>query len=138
MAAAAIQSILPSGMQNPLESKVSRQSPPTNSEEKEREKRCVPNFDAKKRRRSPDETVESSRSQRLGESSPQLQLKDFELLKTIGTGMGHYQWGYSIGLTKVSQGTFARVWLSRLANPVGDEDRGRVFALKIIRKVDSE
>ena len=105
MAAAAIQSILPSGMQAQLESKVPRPSPLTNSEEKDREKRFAANFDAKKRRRSPDETVESSRSQRLGESSPQLQLKDFELLKTIGTGMGYSAWGsISIGLTKISKG----------------------------------
>jgi hypothetical protein len=32
-------------------------------------------------------------------------------------------------------GTFARVWLTRLSNPQkGDEDK--VFALKILRKVD--
>ena len=92
MAAAAIQSILPSGMRGQLESKVPRRSLPTNSEENEKENRFVANFDAKKRRRSPDEIVEKSRSQRLGESSAQLQLKDFELLKTIGTGMGHNIW----------------------------------------------
>ncbi|MCJ1307967.1 serine/threonine protein kinase, AGC [Agyrium rufum] len=53
----------------------------------------------------------------LGDPSPQLALSDFQLLKTIGTG------------------TFARVWLARLANPA-EEDRDQVFALKIIRKVD--
>ena len=32
-------------------------------------------------------------------------------------------------------GTFARVWLARLATP-GKEDTKKVFALKILRKVD--
>ncbi len=32
-------------------------------------------------------------------------------------------------------GTFARVWLVRLANP-RPEDRDKVFALKVLRKVD--
>jgi protein kinase A len=32
-------------------------------------------------------------------------------------------------------GTFARVWLARLANP-RHEDRNKVFALKVLKKVD--
>ena len=32
-------------------------------------------------------------------------------------------------------GTFARVWLARLAKPA-DEDKDKVFALKILRKTD--
>ena len=32
-------------------------------------------------------------------------------------------------------GTFARVWLVRLANP-RPEDRDKVFALKVLRKVE--
>jgi hypothetical protein len=32
-------------------------------------------------------------------------------------------------------GTFARVWLVRLANPA-PEDRDKVFALKVLRKVE--
>ena len=34
-------------------------------------------------------------------------------------------------------GTFARVWLARLANPM-HEDKDKVFALKILRKVDGK
>ncbi|KAK6594692.1 serine threonine-protein kinase prkx [Botrytis cinerea] len=34
-----------------------------------------------------------------------------------------------------STGTFARVWLVRLANPA-EEDRDKVFALKVLRKVE--
>jgi protein kinase A len=33
-------------------------------------------------------------------------------------------------------GTFARVWLVRLANP-SEEDRDKVFALKVLRKAES-
>lgn len=32
-------------------------------------------------------------------------------------------------------GTFARVWLVRLASPA-EEDRDKVFALKVLRKVE--
>jgi hypothetical protein len=34
-------------------------------------------------------------------------------------------------------GTFARVWLVRLANPL-EEDRDKVYALKVLRKVEGE
>lgn len=34
-------------------------------------------------------------------------------------------------------GTFARVWLVRLANP-GPEDRNKLFALKVLRKVQGD
>jgi protein kinase A len=34
-------------------------------------------------------------------------------------------------------GTFARVWLVRLANPA-EEDRDKVFALKVLRKVEGD
>jgi hypothetical protein len=34
-------------------------------------------------------------------------------------------------------GTFARVWLVRLANPA-EEDRDKVYALKVLRKAEGE
>ncbi len=34
-------------------------------------------------------------------------------------------------------GTFARVWLVRLADPA-EEDRDKVFALKVLRKVEGK
>ncbi|KAH8816796.1 camp-dependent protein kinase A [Xylogone sp. PMI_703] len=51
------------------------------------------------------------------EGSHHLSVDDFELIKTLGTG------------------TFARVWLVRLANPA-EEDRDKVYALKVLRKVE--
>lgn len=55
----------------------------------------------------------------LGGSSKTLRLKDFKLLRILGTG------------------TFARVWLVKLAHPMqGAEDR--VFALKVLRKTEGE
>jgi hypothetical protein len=40
-------------------------------------------------------------------------------------------------LTDAFKGTFARVWLARLANPKKEDD-SKVFALKILRKVDGK
>lgn len=55
----------------------------------------------------------------LGGSSKTMRLQDFQLLRILGTG------------------TFARVWLVKLAHPMqGDEDR--VFALKVLRKTEGE
>ncbi|KAF2395566.1 Pkinase-domain-containing protein [Trichodelitschia bisporula] len=47
-----------------------------------------------------------------------LRCEDFQLIKTLGTG------------------TFARVWLVKLAEPADQADADKVFALKILRKVD--
>ena len=38
-------------------------------------------------------------------------------------------------MIRLFAGTFARVWLVRLANP-RHEDRNKVFALKVLKKVD--
>jgi hypothetical protein len=35
-----------------------------------------------------------------------------------------------------SSGTFARVWLAKLAKPKDDEEKKKVFALKVLRKVE--
>lgn len=48
--------------------------------------------------------------------------------------------GNSIGGTRLLihwafLGTFARVWLVKLANPA-EEDRDKVYALKVLRKVE--
>lgn len=53
-----------------------------------------------------------------GFSSKTLKFSDFELLQTLGTG------------------TFARVWLCRFKHTQKPEDRKRVFALKVLKKVD--
>jgi protein kinase A len=34
------------------------------------------------------------------------------------------------------QGTFARVWLAKLANPKDEDERNKVFALKVLRKTE--
>ncbi|CCD51892.1 hypothetical protein ACHAPC_008472 [Botrytis cinerea] len=65
----------------------------------------------------PDEIKKNPRKEGLGASSRNLSVRDFELVRTLGTG------------------TFARVWLVRLANPA-EEDRDKVFALKVLRKVE--
>lgn len=83
----------------------------------EQEKQFVAHFADSHRTLAPEEITEDARNKELGHSSKGLSVKDFELVRTLGTG------------------TFARVWLVRLANPA-EEDRDKVFALKVLRKVD--
>ncbi|OAL33952.1 hypothetical protein AYO20_06787 [Fonsecaea nubica] len=66
---------------------------------------------------SPEEVSKLPEEKKLGQSSRTLKVTDFELMRTLGTG------------------TFARVWLCRFANP-HPQDRDKVFALKVLKKVD--
>lgn len=67
---------------------------------------------------SMDEILQTSKKRHLLRSyKGKLGIQDFVLLKILGTG------------------TFARVWLVKLAHPA-DEDRDKVYALKVLRKVD--
>ncbi|KAH9874282.1 hypothetical protein IAQ61_004913 [Plenodomus lingam] len=84
---------------------------------REEEKQTLAQWEARKRTMSPDEIDVDPSQKAVGHSSKVLREEDFELIKTLGTG------------------TFARVWLVRLKDAKkGDEDK--VFALKILRKVD--
>ena len=65
----------------------------------------------------PEEISQDPTYKQLGASSRKLGVKDFELMRTVGTG------------------TFARVWLSRFKNP-REQDNDKVFALKVLRKAD--
>ena len=67
----------------------------------------------------PHEVAQDPSSKPVGHSAPTLSVNDFHLIKTLGTG------------------TFARVWLVQLRDPL-PEDVDKVFALKILRKVDGE
>ncbi|KAF2184055.1 Pkinase-domain-containing protein [Zopfia rhizophila CBS 207.26] len=84
---------------------------------REEEKRILAHWEEHKRPLSPGQITEDASRKIVGHSSTVLRQEDFELIKTLGTG------------------TFARVWLVRLTNPQ-DGDRNKVFALKILRKVD--
>lgn len=67
----------------------------------------------------PAEKISSDPNEKgVGYSSKTLKFSDFELLQTLGTG------------------TFARVWLCRFKNTEKPEDRNKVFALKVLKKVD--
>ncbi|MCJ1393372.1 serine/threonine protein kinase, AGC [Xylographa bjoerkii] len=120
-AAAAVQKIIPRHL--PGSSKRSSKPAedvaraPRNDEEQEREKHFVAEMTTLVEPLPPEEIAADPKHKQLGGSSQQLRLDDFELIKTLGTG------------------TFARVWLARLANPV-NEDKDKVFALKILRKTD--
>ncbi|KAJ9657369.1 cytochrome c oxidase subunit 1 [Neophaeococcomyces mojaviensis] len=71
-----------------------------------------------KREPPPAEDIPSDANEKaVGFSSKTLKFSDFELLQTLGTG------------------TFARVWLCRFKN-TKPEDRKKVFALKVLKKVD--
>ncbi len=73
-------------------------------------------------------------NRKLAFASRKLGVDDFEFMKTLGTGtFAPSIWeGHRLSFRT---GTFARVWLARLANPK-HEDRNKVFALKVLRKVD--
>lgn len=116
MAAAALSHL---GAHRILGNKRLGRSAPHDDAQQEREKAFIAEFEECKRPLSPKHIAEDPRNKKLGASSKQLRLKDFDLVKTLGTG------------------TFARVWLARLANS-SKQDREKVFALKILRKVDSK
>ncbi|KAJ4408510.1 cytochrome c oxidase subunit 1 [Didymella pomorum] len=84
---------------------------------REEEKRTLAQWEAQRHTLSPDEIDKDPEQKTVGHSSKVLRQEDFELIKTLGTG------------------TFARVWLVRLKD-AQQSDADKVFALKILRKVD--
>ncbi|KAF2652593.1 Pkinase-domain-containing protein [Lophiostoma macrostomum CBS 122681] len=84
---------------------------------REDEKRSLAQWEEHKRPLSPDKVASDPERKMVGHSSRVLRQDDFELVKTLGTG------------------TFARVWLVRLSD-AREADQDKVFALKILRKVD--
>jgi protein kinase A len=113
MAAAAVKSLLPHHIlsSNDSSSSASSSSKSNNTQPLPAPARHDPALAQK-------EIQSVADSAALGSSSTQLRVQDFELLKTLGTG------------------TFARVWLARLAGAKTAAEREKVFALKILRKVD--
>ncbi|WPH05045.1 Hypothetical protein R9X50_00794400 [Acrodontium crateriforme] len=94
---------------------------------REEEKQRLADWEADKRTLEPSDIINDPQKKPVGHSSKVLRKDDFDLIKTLGTG------------------TFARVWLTRLANngnTNGKKNNGdtpaasKVFALKILRKVD--
>lgn len=88
---------------------------------REDEKSKLAAWEAENRPLEITEITVDPQSKPVGHSSKVLKKDDFELIKTLGTG------------------TFARVWLAKLAQSKksGSADLGnKVFALKILRKVD--
>ncbi|KAF8859788.1 camp-dependent protein kinase A [Acephala macrosclerotiorum] len=83
----------------------------------EQEKQFIAHFSDEQHPLALGEVAQNSKKKELGRSSKGLSVRDFELVRTLGTG------------------TFARVWLVRLASPA-EEDRDKVFALKVLRKVE--
>ncbi|KAL2062392.1 hypothetical protein VTL71DRAFT_6658 [Oculimacula yallundae] len=92
-------------------------SEPCSEEDHEKEKAFVAQFAERTNTLPPEEVQQDPRNKDLGRKSRGLTVHDFELVRTLGTG------------------TFARVWLVRLAKPA-EEDRDKVYALKVLRKVD--
>lgn len=88
-----------------------------NYAQREDEKQRIAEWEAEKRSLEPSEVAESPNKKPVGHSSKYLRKDDFDLIKTLGTG------------------TFARVWLAKIANRK-EKDTNKVFALKILRKVD--
>ena len=111
---------------------------PVDEEQKKKEKDFIACFECNGPPLTPDQIAEKPRSKEVGCASKQLRVGDFELIKTIGTGNFTSSVKESLSVSWVTNyqlGTFARVWLSCLAG--SQKDRQKVFALKILRKVDS-
>lgn len=93
-----------------------------NYTQREEEKQKLADWDPEKRTLDFNEIATSPSKKPVGQSSKYLRKEDFDLIKTLGTG------------------TFARVWLAKIANSnsykKGSNDANKVFALKILRKVD--
>lgn len=79
----------------------------------------IKDIEKSKERRQPAREIPSDPEQKgAGFSSKILKFSDFELLQTLGTG------------------TFARVWLCRFKQTKDPQHRNKVFALKVLKKVD--
>jgi cytochrome c len=84
----------------------------------------------------PREVSEDPEKKGRGFSAKSLQVDDFELIRTLGTGMFIPGAASSIAFqTDPGSGTFARVWLARLKD---DKHDNRVYALKVLRKADGK
>lgn len=109
----AIVEKMQSRMKRMSQSSADRQSYDAREEEKQK----IAEWEANKRPLEPNEVAVAPNNKPVGHSSKYLRKEDFDLIKTLGTG------------------TFARVWLAKIANRK-KEDNNKVFALKILRKVD--
>ncbi|KAK0312562.1 cytochrome c oxidase subunit 1 [Friedmanniomyces endolithicus] len=88
-----------------------------NREQRDQEKQQLADWEANKEPLEISEITKDPQKKVVGHSSKYLRKEDFDLVKTLGTG------------------TFARVWLAKLANRKAS-DNNKVFALKILRKTD--
>lgn len=100
------------------------------------DKEQIAHFGDAQRALTPHEVDQTPESKHLGESSKTLSVNDFDLVRTLGTGLFN---GHSLQEAPMANdtrpGTFARVSLARLKNP-RDEDKDKVFALKVLRKAE--
>jgi hypothetical protein len=100
------------------------------------EKNFIAHYEERQEIVAPEKIEHDSVNKKLGFSSRKLKVTDFELMKTLGTGTFDYlNWTENDVMLNPPLGTFARVWLTRLSYPK-HEDRNKVFALKVLRKVD--
>ncbi|KAF1985427.1 Pkinase-domain-containing protein [Aulographum hederae CBS 113979] len=97
------------------ESKEEKELREADNAQRETDKQFITQWEDETKVLSPDDIVRDPDQKQVGHST-HLRLQDFELIKTLGTG------------------TFARVWLARLLSKQGDSNK--VYALKILRKVD--
>ncbi|KAL8725026.1 MAG: hypothetical protein Q9166_007625 [cf. Caloplaca sp. 2 TL-2023] len=94
------------------------ESEPFDNAKCQQEKQVIANFYDNSRPLPPHQIADSPRNKELATSSRHLRIQDFELIKTLGTG------------------TFARVWLATLAGGSRNTNDCRVFALKVMRKIE--
>ena len=66
------------------------QSAPHDDEKEEEEKRFLAQYKDNERPLPPSQIAQDPESKQLGQSSSQLRVEDFELIKTLGTGIALY------------------------------------------------
>lgn len=135
MASGTVDPSTPSGVQGSSAAAVSdRQS---RDEFPENEKRTVASAGRQTQRHpNPFVITERPEEKQLTIASRQLSVRDFTLLKTLGTGEFRRlitMWRASNGGISFA-GTFARVWLARFRDEKTSPEK--VYALKILRKAD--
>ncbi|KAI9649369.1 cytochrome c oxidase subunit 1 [Ciborinia camelliae] len=107
------------------------------------ERQFVAHFSKEQHILSPEKIQHDAKNKQLGASLRSLSVRDFELVRTLGTVTEPACIAHSLACTiftpmifRLSISDFIpSSWLVRLANPA-EEDRDKVFALKVLRKVE--
>ncbi|KAF2725367.1 Pkinase-domain-containing protein [Polychaeton citri CBS 116435] len=110
-----------------------------NTQAREQEKQRLTSWQADKGPMSPEEIMIDPQKKPVGHSSKYLRREDFNLIKTLGTGTFARVWLAKFGKSESSGLSLTRTVSGRSTKDKDSSsgiDQSKVFALKILRKVD--